>query len=341
MRALPRATPHDVRGNLFDFMFLFQSILATMSRGRKKKGNPIDGVLLLDKPGGMTSNRALQHCKHLIAAQKGGHTGSLDPLATGLLPLCFGQATKVSSFLLGSDKTYEVGVTLGQITDTGDADGEVIESRPVDVSEADVKQVLLSFIGEYDQVPPMYSALKVNGQPLYKLARQGIVIERKSRRVTAFDIRFSSLKAGVFCFEVDCSSGFYVRSLVEDIGEKLGCGAHVKTLRRTRIEQLYVEDAISLSDFEAMGETAIRIAKLVAADTMITRFSPIELDEAQTTELNFGRAVQLADLPLQHQSDDWLRLYGPQRRFLGLGKINAQGQLLPKRLFVQTNEMLT
>lgn len=305
-----------------------------MSRGRKKKGNPVDGVLLLDKPGGMTSNRALQHCKHFIFAQKGGHTGALDPLATGLLPLCFGQATKVSSFLLGSDKTYEVSVTLGQVTDTGDADGEVIECRPVDVSESDLKQVLSDFIGEYDQVPPMYSALKVNGQPLYKLARQGIVIERKSRRVTAFDIRFSSLKTVVFSFAVDCSSGFYVRSLVEDIGEKLGCGAHVKTLRRTRIEQLTIEDSMTLSDFEALGEPDLRIEKLLAADTMITRFSPIKLDQAQTIELNFGRAVQVADIPSQHHDDDWLRLYGPRNHFLGLGKMNKQGLLVPKRLFV-------
>lgn len=306
-----------------------------MNRGRKKKGNPIDGVLLLDKPGGMTSNRALQRCKYLIAAQKGGHTGALDPLATGLLPLCFGQATKVSSFLLGSDKTYQVSVTLGQVSDTGDADGEIIQIRPVKVSESDLRQVLSDFIGEYDQVPPMYSALKVNGQPLYKLARQGIVIERKSRRVTAFDIRFMSCLGSQFSFEVDCSSGFYVRSLVEDIGEKLGCGAHVKTLRRTRIEQLYVEDAITLSDFEALGEADSRIEKLVAADTMITRFAPIELDEGQAVELNFGRTVQLVTIPPQHQEDSWFRLYGPQKRFLGLGKINPQGLLVPKRLFVQ------
>lgn len=307
-----------------------------MSRGKKKKGNPIDGVLLLDKPGGMTSNRALQHCKHLIFAQKGGHTGALDPLATGLLPLCFGQATKVSSFLLGSDKTYEVSVTLGQVTDTGDADGEIIESRPVDVSESDLKQATSEFIGEYDQVPPMYSALKVNGQPLYKLARQGIVIERKSRRVTAFDIRFSSFIDGIYSFAVDCSSGFYVRSLVEDIGEKLGCGAHVKTLRRTRIEQLYVEEAITLDKFDALDGPEIRVEKLLAADTMITRFAAVELDDEEAAELTFGRAVQLADIPVKYQDDDWLRLYGPQNRFLGLGKINAQGLLVPKRLFVQT-----
>jgi len=305
-----------------------------MSRGRKKKGNPIDGVLLLDKPGGMTSNRALQHCKHLIVAQKGGHTGALDPLATGLLPLCFGQATKVSSFLLGSDKTYDVGVTLGHITDTGDADGEIIESRLIDVSEADIQGVIAGFIGEYDQVPPMYSALKVNGQPLYKLARQGIVIERKARRVTAFDIRFIALQGNELSFSVDCSSGFYVRSLVEDIGEQLGCGAHVKTLRRTRIERLEIDDAISLGAFEALETSEQRIQKLQAADRMITRFISVSLDEWQSRELKFGRAIQLSEPPDLRNKEDWLRLYGPNQVFLGLGKMNPQGYLAPKRLFV-------
>ncbi|MCP4009782.1 MAG: tRNA pseudouridine(55) synthase TruB, partial [Proteobacteria bacterium] len=161
-----------------------------MSRGKKRRGEPIDGVLLLDKQQGITSNKALQQCRYLINAQKGGHTGALDPLATGLLPLCFGQATKVSSFLLDTDKTYAVTATLGKITDTGDADGEVIETTPVKLQEQDIRSACEKYIGEYDQVPPMYSALKVNGQPLYKLARQGITIERKARRVSAFDIRY-------------------------------------------------------------------------------------------------------------------------------------------------------
>jgi len=307
-----------------------------VTRGRNKKGQPIDGVLLLDKPSGMTSNRALQRCKHLLDAQKGGHTGALDPLATGLLPLCFGQATKVSSFLLGSNKTYLVGVTLGQITDTGDADGEVLETREVTASENDIRQAMAGFMGEYDQVPPMYSALKVNGQPLYKLARQGITIERKARRVTAFDIRFGTLEAGILNFEVDCSSGFYVRSLVEDIGEVLGCGAHVRALRRTRIEALDIENTLTLDEFEALAEGDARIAKLIRADHMVTRFEAVQLDDFQSSELKFGRTVKLSTMPTHTGEEDWLRLYAPQDVFMGLGKINADGLLAPKRLFVSS-----
>lgn len=305
-----------------------------MSRRRKKKGQPIDGVLLLDKPSGMTSNRALQRCKHLLDAQKGGHTGALDPLATGLLPLCFGQATKVSSFLLGSNKTYEVSVTLGEITDTGDADGEVLETRPVNVSEQQVGEAMQGFIGAYDQVPPMYSALKVNGQPLYKLARQGITIERKARRVTAFDIRFVGLENPILSFDVDCSSGFYVRSLVEDLGEMLGCGAHVRTLRRTRIEALDVTSALTLDAFEDLQQGDERILALNRADHMVRRFEAVQLDDFQSSELKFGRAVKLSELPRRAGEDDWLRLYAPQNVFLGLGKINTAGLLAPKRLFV-------
>ncbi len=304
-----------------------------MGRGRKKKGEPIDGVLLLDKQQGITSNKALQQCRYLINAQKGGHTGALDPLATGLLPLCFGQATKVSSFLLEGDKTYAVKATLGEITDTGDADGKVIKSVSVQVEEQEVKNAIAQFIGEYDQVPPMYSALKVNGQPLYKLARQGIEIERQARRVSAYDIRYVGLDDDVLAFEVDCSSGFYVRSLVEDIGRTLACGAHVKALRRTRIGKLSVADAVTFNEFEACVDTQGRLEKLIPADRLLDKFPGVTLDKEQQIELQFGRVVQLnsnanAEAP-------WARIYGPENVFLGLGKIDAEGQLAPKRLFVQ------
>ncbi len=303
-----------------------------MGRGRKRRGEAIDGVLLLDKQQGITSNKALQQCRYLINAQKGGHTGALDPLATGLLPLCFGQATKVSSFLLDTDKTYAVTATLGKITDTGDADGEIIETTPVNLSEQDVKSACEKFIGEYDQVPPMYSALKVNGQPLYKLARQGIKIERKARRVTALDIRYAGFEGVVLSFEVDCSSGFYVRSLVEDIGNTLGCGAHVKTLRRTRIGKLGVADAVTFSELEGCPDNQERVAKLLPADQMLDQFPLIELNAEQKVELQHGRIVKLEN---EFQSEaPWVRIYGPQSNFLGLGKINAEGQLAPKRLFV-------
>ncbi len=303
-----------------------------MGRGRKKKGVPINGVLLLDKQQGITSNKALQQCRYLINAQKGGHTGALDPLATGLLPLCFGQATKVSSFLLDSDKTYEVTATLGKITDTGDADGKVIESAAVQVTEQDVKNAIESFIGEYDQVPPMYSALKVNGQPLYKLARQGIEIERKARRVNAYDIRYANFEGDELAFEVDCSSGFYVRSLVEDIGRTLGCGAHVKTLRRSRIGKLSVADAITFADFEACEDNQARIRKLIAADLLLDKFPGVMLNIGQQVEIQYGRVVPLENNI--YPEAPWVRIYGPENVFLGLGNINAEGQLAPKRLFI-------
>lgn len=303
-----------------------------MGRHRKRRGEVVDGVLLLDKARGITSNRALQQCRFLINAQKGGHTGALDPLATGLLPLCFGQATKVSGLLLESDKCYAVSATLGKITDTGDADGEVLESRTVDVTESRVREALARFIGEYDQVPPMYSALKVNGQPLYKLARQGIEVERKARRVSAFDIRFIGMVGEEVRFEVDCSSGFYVRSLVEDIGERLGCGAHVKTLRRTRIGALGVADAITFSEFEALATRQARIARLIPADRMLDRYPAVTLDRAQSEDIAFGRAVKISGQSLPEAQ--WVRIYGPDLVFLGLGEIRTDGRLAPKRLFV-------
>jgi tRNA pseudouridine55 synthase len=303
-----------------------------MSRGKNRRGEPVDGVLLLDKQKGITSNKALQQCRYLIDAQKGGHTGALDPLATGLLPLCFGQATKISSFLLDSDKTYAVSIKLGKITDTGDADGKVIGTQSVNVSEQDARSALEQFIGEYDQVPPMYSALKVNGQPLYKLARQGIEVERKARRVTAHDIRFCAFESDTLSFEVDCSSGFYVRSLSEDIGRTLGCGAYVKTLRRLRIGKLSVKDALTFVEFEACASNQERIARLIPADLMLDKFPVVSLDSEQSAKLKQGRLVSLQDnLPTENQ---WVRIYGLENVFLGLGKINAERQLAPKRLFI-------
>lgn len=300
--------------------------------GRKPKwGSPIDGVLLLDKPAGMTSNQALQKCKRLIDAKKGGHTGALDPLATGLLPLCFGQTTKISSFLLGSDKSYAVCARLGEITDTGDADGQVIKSQRVDVTQLAVLKAMSRFTGEYDQMPPMYSALKINGQPLYKLARQGIEVERKTRRVSAYDIRFISLAEHLLTFEVDCSSGFYVRSLVEDIGQALGCGAHVTTLRRTSIRAITLEDSISLADYEALSSHQERLDKLLPADRLIEHFSKITLSAQQVQAIQFGQKVEMPDTPGGDRTD-YIRLYDPDSVFLGLGQIK-HGKLAPRRLF--------
>lgn len=304
-----------------------------MGKSRKRKGDAIDGVLILDKPSGITSNKALQQCRYMINAQKGGHTGALDPLATGLLPLCFGQATKISSFMLGKDKTYLVGVKLGQITDTGDADGKVIESSDVKVSKQQVKDVLRSFVGQYDQVPPMYSALKVNGQPLYKLARKGIIIEREARKVTAHEIKLLELNQAHLSFEVSCSSGFYVRSLVEDVGNKLGCGAHVKTLRRTRIDTITLDSAISLEAFTELDSVEKQKQLLIPADQLIQFMPKVSVDATQKTALQFGQPV--ADLNLPETTDeDWIRIYDDEQIFIGLGKVDKDQQLHPKRLFI-------
>ncbi len=300
---------------------------------RPKWGVPIDGVLLLDKPAGMTSNHALQHCKHLLNAQKAGHTGALDPLATGLLPLCFGQATKISSYLLGWDKSYDVQVLLGSVTDTGDADGQILEKSAVDCGEGEIKSVLSQFIGVYDQVPPMYSALKVNGQPLYKLARQGKHIERKARRVHAYDIRFASFKNKVLRFTVDCSSGFYVRSLVEEVGEKLGCGAHVTALRRTRICDIDLADTISLVDFKALETDQARRACLLPTDQLITQFPEVGLDHQQAAAIQTGKKIKL-DKEIACELTGIVRLYDEHAAFLGLGEIKQERLLAPKRLFI-------
>ena len=202
---------------------------------RRRRGTPIDGVLLLDKAPGVSSNRALQQVRRLYDAQKAGHTGTLDPMATGLLPVCFGEATKFSAYLLDADKRYRARIRLGEITDTGDADGEVIERRPVAAfADTDIENALAGLRGEIDQVPPMYSALKHQGRPLYELARQGKTIARAARRVTVYDMRLLERDADGFELDVTCSKGTYIRSLAEDIGQALGCGAHITALRRLR-----------------------------------------------------------------------------------------------------------
>ena len=214
-----------------------------MSR-RKPRGRNVNGILLLDKGIGITSNAALQKVKRLYQASKAGHTGSLDPLASGLLPLCLGEATKLSSFLLDADKAYAGVCKLGVKTSTADAEGEVIETRPVpDLSEAQLRDVLAKFVGVIDQIPPMHSAIKMQGQPLYKLAHQGIEVERQPRQVTIHSLTLTRLEGDEFAFDLQCSKGTYVRTLAEDIGEVLGCGAHLSALRRTQVGPFELDHA--------------------------------------------------------------------------------------------------
>ena len=217
---------------------------------RRKKGDKIDGVLMLDKPVGLSSNTALQKARRALNAQKAGHTGTLDPFASGLLPLCFGEATKFSADLLHADKEYVASIKFGETTTTADVEGEIIETRPVDFTEEQLHKALESLTGEIDQIPPMYSALKKDGVRLYELARQGQEIEREPRRVTVYELELLSFNKPEALVRVKCSKGTYVRVLGEDIGKILGCGAHLTALRRTKIADIDISEAVSLQDFE-------------------------------------------------------------------------------------------
>lgn len=292
----------------------------------------VNGILLLDKPAGMTSNGALQRVKRLYSAKKAGHTGSLDPIATGMLPICFGEATKFSQFLLDSDKSYQVVATLGVRTTTGDIEGEAVETLPIiDVTETRVKQVMESFLGEIDQIPPMYSAIKVNGQALYELARRGIEIERKSRKIKIFSLTLDELTADTFRFSVHCSKGTYVRTLVEDIGRALGCGAHVKELRRDRVMPYEGSPMITLSTLEAIAASAGMSgldAYLLPVETAVNKFPAVQLSTSAAFYLRMGQAVRSS----QPLDSTFVRLMSEDAKFLGMGEVMEDGRVKPNRL---------
>lgn len=298
---------------------------------RRSNGRDINGILLLDKPAGITSNRALQIVKRIYKANKAGHTGNLDPLATGLLPICLGEATKVSGYLLDSDKRYLASCTLGVRTNTADAEGEIIESRPVgDYSEEMIQQVLRQFIGEIEQVPPMHSALKVNGQPLYKLAHKGEVVERKPRKITIYDIRFIQLQNDILELEVFCSKGTYIRTLAEDIGELLGCGAHISGLRRTLSGPFQLEHAVSLAELEHLAEDGLEEidAFLLRPEEALLDWPEVSLSEHTAHYVQQGQAVQVPKAP----TEGLVRLHGQNGQFIGVGQVLDDGKVAPKRL---------
>jgi len=297
-----------------------------LNKPRRAPRRPVDGVLLLDKPIGFTSNAALQKARWLLNAAKAGHTGTLDPLATGLLPLCFGEATKFSSELLDADKAYRATLRFGVTTDTADAEGTVLETRPVSFSEADLCQVLTRFVGEQDQVPPMYSALKRDGKPLYEYARQGIEVERKARRIRIDALTLVSFAGEEAIIDVDCSKGTYVRTLAADIGEVLGCGAHLAALRRTRIGRLTLEGAVALDAFEAASLEA-RDGLLAAADALVSDLPRADLTEAETVRVLHGQGVRWN----AGAGERW-RYYSVDNVFLGLGEMSPDGWLNPRRL---------
>jgi tRNA pseudouridine55 synthase len=286
----------------------------------------VHGVLLLDKPLGLSSNDALQKAKRLYRAEKAGHTGTLDPLATGLLPLCFGAATKFSQVSLDADKTYRATLKLGVKTSTADGEGEVLQTREVQLTREEIDAACQRFTGGIDQVPPMHSALKRDGKALYEYARAGIEVEREARHITIHTIAIVDWHHDELTIDVRCSKGTYIRTLAEDIGEVLGCGAHLSALRRTGSGPLTLDGAFTLEQLAAMGE-AERDAKLLQADTLLADWPVVRLDDEGAGRFLSGvrRRLPLADAPR-------VRVYGPQpKAFLGSGHI-AGGELISTRL---------
>lgn len=296
------------------------------SSGTKRTWRRVDGVLLLDKATGMTSNAALQSARRLFSAAKAGHTGTLDPLATGLLPLCFGEATKFSADLLDADKTYEADVLFGVSTDTGDAEGAVIRSCKPTFDRTKLESVLVSFRGAITQVPPMYSALKRDGKPLYQLARQGIEVERMPRAVAIHELEILDYSGERCRFRVACSKGTYIRTLMEDIGNVLECGAHLTALRRVAVGDLRVSCALTLDQLAALSE-ADRVAFLSPPDALLQSLPPVCLDESAANRFCHGNPVSIAPEGALGKC----RVYGGGR-LLGVGEIDVPGCVKPRRL---------
>ncbi len=302
-----------------------------MNLGRRRKqtfGDPVDGILLLDKPAGITSNEALQRAKKLLAARKAGHTGSLDPIATGLLPLCFGSSTRWSGYFLGSDKYYMATVRLGETTETGDSEGAVTKRVSVNVTESQVRSILQEFLGTRLQVPPMYSAIKMDGQPLYKLARQGKEIEREAREVTVHELDFQSYNGRDVELTLRCSSGFYVRTLATEFGERLETGAHVIELRRLGVAGLLLDQALTLDDLEKMTGPVERRTHLGAVGEALEHLPAVELSVDAAFYLCRGKSVRAANLP----GEGSVRLYSSAAGFLGVGVVGPHGTVAPERL---------
>lgn len=295
---------------------------------RRPKKN-ISGVLLLDKPLGYSSNQALQKIKLLYQAAKAGHTGTLDPLATGLLPLCFGEATKFAHFLTDADKVYIATVKFGITTNTGDAEGQVLSVKDVHIGKMQLEQVCSQFLGVISQVPPMYSALKHEGKAMYEYARAGVEIERAARTVTIHHIEINAFDRDVATITVKCSKGTYIRTLAEDIGAQLGCGAHLIGLRRTSTANYHINQAITIAQFEAMSE-AQRFLLLRPVDSAVAHLPEIQLDGDSAFYLQQGQAIwQSGNIP-----EGLIRLYSEQGEFLGLGEQQSDGKIAPKRLIV-------
>ncbi|PIE83497.1 MAG: tRNA pseudouridine(55) synthase TruB [Candidatus Contendobacter odensis] len=299
---------------------------------RSRRGRPVNGLLLLDKPVGLTSNAALQTVKRIYQAAKAGHTGSLDPLASGLLPICLGEATKLSGFLLNADKSYRFTCCLGVKTTTGDAEGEVLMSRPVGaVGREQVERALQQFTGVIQQIPPMHSAIKRNGQPLYKLAREGIEVEREPRQITIYELRLLHLEGNRMECEMRCSKGTYVRTLAMALGDVLGCGAHISALRRTAVAPF---DAGQMETLESLRERAGQEglaaldSVLLPLDSAVAHWPAVRVKSDMAFYLRQGQPIMVPHAPTQ----GWVRLYQNEQQFLGLGEILDDGRVAPRRL---------
>lgn len=303
---------------------------------RRKRGRNLHGILLFDKPAGGSSNQVLQRVRRLFDANKAGHTGSLDPLATGMLPICFGEATKLSRFLIDATKGYETTFQLGVTTDSGDADGDVTRQMPVpnDLTLAGLEAICAGFIGDQMQVPPMVSAIKVNGQRLYKLAREGIEIERKPRPVTFYSIKVLSFEGDKVKLSVTCSKGTYIRSLVTDIGNIVGCGAHVQQLRRTFVAPF---EGLPMWSEQQLSEHDLPDSLLMPVDAGLDHLPKCQLDKTGEKAFYQGQSVVLPGMSLEINPNDQVlgdicRVYGPDNRLLGLGAHSEQGRIAPKRV---------
>lgn len=305
----------------------------------RKKGIKVNGLILLDKPIGLTSNGVLQRVRKLFGAQKAGHTGSLDPLATGVLPICFGEATKFSSYGLEADKAYIATGVLGQATETGDCEGAVVSELPIPegLDEHSLCEVLTQFTGTVHQVPSMYSALKYQGKPLYEYARKGIEIPREGRNIEIFELRLIKLRPNSFEVYVRCSKGTYIRTLVEDIGKKLGCGAHVSVLRRVQSGPFGIDDCITFENLEAkvsqlgVGNTGVLLRPV---DSLIDHLPEISLGNADASSILQGQTVRMPSSPRVGV----YRLYADTGKFLGIADINDAGEIAPKRLISSTSD---
>ena len=299
-----------------------------------KRGRDIHGVFLLDKPQGMSSNDIMQKVKRIFQANKAGHTGALDPLATGMLPICLGEATKFSQFLLDADKRYLVTAKLGERTDTSDAEGQIVETRDVKVKTPEILTALEQFRGDILQVPTMFSALKYNGKPLYEYARQGITVEREARPITIFELNFIEYNAPYLTLEVHCSKGTYIRTLVDDLGETLGCGAHVTMLRRTAVADYPTEKMLDWNALQALAEPqdlSLLDALLLPMDTAVAKLPALTLNESQTQGIGFGQRIKY-DNPNRLQGQ--VRLFSHENRFLGVAVIDENNVIRPQRLVV-------